>query len=142
MHRIVVATAGMLLSAGALAGGYHHGYGIDYRSGYGHHGYGHHRGARHHRGYRHGRHGEKYGYLAAGLLVGALLHDLADRRRHQPVRSSRSHRRVGSLPAVEQVPASEFDRYYRVEPDGSCWLIERTPEGEFIASEEDPAVCR
>ncbi|MDX1570888.1 MAG: hypothetical protein R3200_10400 [Xanthomonadales bacterium] len=145
MRKLLLLLATMAVSLPAAAGG-SYGWSVGYGQGYGHYwgGYrphhGYHHGYRHH--YRHHRRHDRYAAIAGGLILGAVIHGIVSDRR-EPVYERRVvSRRPVAAPAVEPVPAAAFDRYFRIESDGSCWLIERQEDGNLIATEQERSICR
>ena len=148
MRKTLLLLVGIIVSfPGAAGGGY--GWHLGYGAGYGHPWRGHrHHGHHHvygHHAYRHHRRHDRYAAIAGGLLLGAVIHGIVtDHRRKADYERRTVSRRpvVAPVPSAEQIPASEFDRYYRIEPDGSCWLIERQADGDLLATEQERSVCR
>ena len=105
--------------------------------------YGHHRYNRHH---------NKYGYLAAGLVLGAVINNHAYSRPRVERRTVvyrtpvQTHHTVYTpAPQAEPrgvpAPVERPDYYYRKDRNGECWLVENTEEGEQIITPQSPDVC-
>ena len=144
MFLLLALAATLGFSAPASAGGY-----------YGHHRGGHHGYRNHYYGYRHGhrysRHHD-YGYLAAGLVLGAAFSNYDNRPRYVERRTVIYRTPIISQPTIytparrpaqqgQPAPAERPDYYLRKDRDGECWLVETTEEGEQIITPQSPDVC-
>lgn len=129
------------VSAPAQAGGVHIGYSSHYGYGHRHYAprYGFH--GRHHGHYRRSHH--HAGHLAAGLILGGLISEIA--RSQPPTRQVVSRRRV--VPPTQAVarghaaPSQRPPVYLRKTADGRCLLIEVADDGSEVAYEEPSDSC-
>jgi hypothetical protein len=154
MIAAMAALAALTVSAPVHAGGNHghHGGGhYDYR--YSNHRYDRYRhNNRHYRHYGHNRHNHKYGYLAAGLVLGAVINNHAYsrprvERRTVVYRTPVQTRQTVYTPSVQvepqavPAPIERPDYYLRKDRNGECWLVENTEDGEQIITPQSPDVC-
>lgn len=126
------------------------------RGNYGHHGGGHHgygyRGHHYGNGHRYYGGQHKYGYLAAGLVLGAAISNYRYQPRFVQRRTVVYRRPVYAQPTVYTQPVSQApqatpapverpDYFLRKDRNGECWLVESTEDGEQIITPQSPDVC-